>query len=390
MIVPHESSSFSKLFKIFLGLLVFGLFCSHAIAATPSSTPVPDIAAKSWVLMDHDSGRLLVEKNPDTPVPPASLTKLMTAYVLFGKIKNGKLRPDDTVHISKKASMAKGARLFLRPGTKARVDELLQGMIVLSANDAAIALAEQASGSEAGFVAEMNDAANSLSLTLSRFENVTGHDQQRHAASGRDLAHLASAMIRDFPEQYRLFAVKEFTYLGITQYNHNALLWRDRSIDGVKTGQTRKAGYCILASSVRDGMRLIAVVLGAQSETARFEAAQKLLDHGYRYFETRLIQSADIPAVRVRVWLGDEPTVPIGVAQNLYLTLPRGWHDKLQARLILKETPYAPVRAGETVGTLALELNQEPYAEYPLVALKEIKKGNLFQRAIDKFQLWLK
>ena len=388
--MPHESPSFSKLLRILPGLLVFGLGCGHATAATPSSIPNPTIAAKSWVLMDHDSGRLLAEKNADLPMPPASLSKLMAAYVLFGKMKSGKLHPDDIVNITRQVWNAKGARLFLRPGTKARVDELLRGMIVFSANDAAIALAEKASGNEAGFVADMNDAANSLGLTLSHFENVTGHDQPGHAASARDLAHLASAIIRDYPDQYRLFAEKEFTYLGITQYNRNALLWRDRSVDGVKTGQTRNAGYCILASSVRDGMRLIAVVLGTQSETARFGAVQKLLDHGYRYFETRLIQAANVPAVYVRVRSGSQSTVPLGVRHNLYLTLPRGWHDKLQARLILEATPHAPVRAGATVGTLALELDQEPYAEYPLVALKEISKGNLFQRAIDKFQLWLK
>ena len=388
--MPHESPSVSKLLKIFPGLLVFGLCCSHAMAATPSSIPVPNIAAKSWVLMDHDSGQLLAEKNADLPVPPASLTKLMAAYVLFGKMKRGKLHPDDMVNITRQVWNAKGARLFLRPGTKARVDELLQGMIVLSANDAAIALADKASGNEAGFVAEMNDAANSLGLTLSHFENVTGQDQPGHAASARDLAHLASAIIRDYPDQYRLFAAKEFTYLGITQYNRNVLLWRDRSVDGVKTGQTRKAGFCFLASANRDGMRLIAVVLGTKSDTTRFEAAQKLLDHGFRYFETRLIQAANDPVVHVRVWMGNQSTVPIGVKQNLYLTLPRDRHDKLQARLILEATPHAPVHMGETVGTLALELDREPYAEYPLVALKEIRKGNLFQRAIDKFQLWLK
>jgi len=388
--VPHESLFFLKLFKIFPGLLVFGLFCSHAFAAAPPSNPVPDIAAKSWVLMDHDSRRLLAEKNPDLPMPPASLTKLMAAYVLFAKMNGGKLRPDDMVNITQEVWRAKGARLFLRPGTQARVDELLQGMVVLSANDAAIALADKASGSEAGFVAEMNDAADALGLTLSRFENVTGHDQQGHAATARDFAHLASAIIRDYPEQYRLFAEKELTYLGVTQYNRNALLWRDRSVDGVKTGHTRNAGYCILASSVRDGMRLIAVVLGAQNENIRFEAAQKLLEYGYRYFETRLIQASNVPVVRVRVWLGNQPSVPIGVRQNLYLTLPRGWHDKLRSRVILKETPSAPVRAGETLGMLALELDQETYAEYPLVALKEIKKGGFFRRAIDNLQLWLK
>lgn len=375
--------------KKLLGLLLTGLLCSRAIADTLPEAPVPNIDAAAWLLLDHDSGRLLAEHNADMPLPPASLTKLMTAFVLFGKLKTGKLRLDGMVEIGQEARNAKGARLFLRAGTTARVDDLLKGMIVLSANDAALALAEHVSGNAANFVAEMNTAAHALDLRHTVFVNVTGQDEEGHAASARDLARLTSALIRDFPEHYRWFAMKELTYHEITQYNHNALLWRDQSVDGLKTGQTRSAGFCLVASASRDGMRLIAVVLGARGETARVKAGQKLLDHGFRYFETRLIYAANIPAVRVRVWLGDQSTLPVGVRQDLYLTLPRGWHEKLHARLKLKEKQYAPVRAGQAVGTLALDLDRQPYAEYPLLALDEIRTGNLFQRAIDKFQLWL-
>ncbi len=358
-------------------------------AAAPPEIPPPNIDAPAWLLMDHDSGRVLAERHADKPLPPASLTKLMTAYVLFGKLKTGKLQLDDQINISPQAVSAQGARLFLRAGTTARAEDLLKGMIVISANDATIALAEQVAKSEANFVVEMNAVARALELRHTVFVNATGHDEKGHASTAHDLSRLASALIRDFPEYYPWFALKEFTYQEITQYNQNALLWRDLSADGVKTGQTRSAGFCLIASASHDGMRLLATVLGARDENARVAAGQKLLAHGFRHFETRLLYAAAVPALRVRVWMGDQSALPVGVNQNLYLTLPRGWHEKLSARLTVKETPYAPIHAGQAVGTLALAIDRQPFAEYPLVALKEIGQGNLFRRTIDKIHLWL-
>jgi len=375
--------------KKFVGPLCAALLCGHAVAAAPPEVPPPDIAAPAWVLMDYDSGQVLAERNADKPLPPASLTKLMTAYVLFGKLKAGTLKRDDLILISQQACNAKGARLFLRPGSSIRAEDLLKGLMVLSANDAAIALAEQVAGSEKNFVAEMNAVARGLGLDHSVFMNATGHNEKGHGSTARDLARLAAALIREFPEYYSWFSLKEVSDGGITQYNHNALLWRDLTVDGVKTGQSRSAGFCLIASARRDGMRLIAVVLGARDENARVEAGQRLLDHGFRHFETRLLYAADIPAVRTRVWRGDQSTIPLGAGRNRYLTLPRGWHEKLQAKVTVTESLNAPVQRGQAVGTIALDLDREPLAEYPLVALKQVGEGNLLQRTIDKIQLWL-
>lgn len=365
------------------------LFVCHTTSAAAPEVPPPDIAAPAWILLDHDSGQILAEKNGDKPLPPASLTKLMTGYVLFGKLKSGNLSLNDKINISRQATQAKGGRLFLRAGSTARAEELLKGMLAVSANDAAMALVEHTERNEANFVMLMNVAARALKLRQTVFMNATGHDEKGHVSSAHDLARLASALIREYPEYYPWFARKEFTYNEIVQHNHNALLWRDPSVDGVKTGQTRAAGYCLSASSHRDGTRLVATVLGARDESARVHAGQKLLEHGFRHFETRLLYAADVPAVRVRLWMGDQSTLPLGLRQNLYLTLPRGWHDKLRARLVVAEALAAPVQQGQVMGTLALELEGQPYAEYPLVALAKIETGNIFQRTIDRIQLWL-
>ena len=365
------------------------LLAQAGLAEWPPAPAVAQVPAKAWLLMDYDSGRVLAEHGADQVTAPASLTKLMTAYLLFEKLKRGEFRLDDTVHVSARAWGAKGARLFVRPETSARAEELLMGMLVRSANDATVALVEHAAGSEAAFVAQMNATARALGLEQTAFVNATGLDEDGQRSSARDMTRLAAALARDFPEQYPRFSVKEFTYNQIKQYNRNALLWRDAAVDGVKTGQTRAAGYCLIASARRDNMRLIATVMGAADENGRIEAAQRLLEYGFRHFETRLLYRADTPAARVRVWMGEASLLPIGVAQNLYLTLPRGWHEKLRARLTLGDGPTAPIRLGQNLGTLVLDLEERRFAEYPLVALKEVGLGNLFQRALDQIQLWL-
>lgn len=367
-----------------VGIFLFSAgIVAHAVDAPPTFN------AQAWLLMDHDSGRALAEHNADKPLAPASLTKLMVAYLVFEQLRAGKLKPEETVRVSARAAATNGARLFLRPQTTVALETLLKGMIVRSANDATIALAEHLAGDEGAFTASMNAKARQLGLTNTRFTNVTGLDHEGHVSTARDLTRLASQLVRDFPDYYRWFALREFTWQDIRQHNRNALLWRDDSVDGIKTGQTKAAGWCLIASAQRDRMRLIATVLGAKDDHGRFDAGHKLLEHGFRRYETRLLYAADVPATRVRVWLGDDSELPLGIGHNLYLTLARGDHEKLRARLTVPDMQTAPIRRGQTVGKLTLELGQQPYAEYPLVALKEIREGNMLQRGWDKLRLWL-
>lgn len=379
-----------QIFSTSLFLAVFSLLYAPYVLALEQAPSPPAIAAKAWLLIDHDSGEVLAQHNADQPLPPASLTKLMTAYLLFEKIKSGKLSLTETVEIGATAWNAKGARLLLRPEAKVAVEDLIKGMLVHSANDATLALVERVSHGEAPFVAEMNAKARDLGLHHTVFANATGLDRDGQVSTARDLSRLAGMLIRDFPEYYPWFGLKEFTYNEIKQYNRNALLWRDASVDGIKSGQTRAAGYCLIVSANRDRMRLIATVMGAKDETERVTAAQKLIDYGFRYFETRLLYAADAAATHVRVWMGDANTLPLGVGRDLYLTLPRGWHQKLHARLtVTKDVRFAPISLGQKFGTLTLELDQMRLREYPLVALKEIGEGNLLQSGIDRIRLWL-
>lgn len=366
------------------GIFLFSVgIAAHAVAAPPTFN------AQAWLLMDHDSGRVLAEHHADKPLAPASLTKLMVAYLVFEQLRAGKLKPEETVRVSARAAATNGARLFLRPQTTVTLETLLKGMIVRSANDATIALAEHLADDERAFTASMNAKAHQLGLTNTRFTNVTGLDREGHVSTARDLTRLASQLVRDFPDYYRWFALREFTWQDIRQHNRNALLWRDDSVDGIKTGQTKAAGWCLIASAQRNRMRLIATVLGARDDHGRFDAGHKLLEHGFRHYETRLLYAADVPATRVRVWLGDDSELPLGVGYNLYLTLARGDHEKLRARLTVQDMQTAPIRRGQTIGKLTLELGPQPYAEYPLVALKEIREGNMLQRGWDKLRLWL-
>ncbi len=373
---------------IFVRAGLFGLLLAFGIPTHSAETP-PAVSAAAWLLMDHDSGTVLGEHNANSPRAPASLTKLMVAYLAFERLRDGKLKLDERVRVSERAWATNGARLFLRPGTTITVEELLKGMIVRSANDATLALTEHLGGDEKQFVALMNEKARALGLTHTRFANVTGLDRDGHVSTARDLVLLAGRLMRDFPERYAWFALKEFAWGDVRQYNRNALLWRSDAVDGVKTGQTKSAGWCVIASAKRGTMRLTATVLGAKDDTARFDAAQRLLDWGFRQFETRLLYAAEVPATKVRVWLGNESVLPLGVAQNLYLTLPRGDHEKLRARLTVHDRQTAPIARGQKVGTLTLELNGKPYTEYPLVAMKDIRTGNALQRAWDELRLWL-
>lgn len=375
--------------RIRLFLCGLFLFAQPLAPAAAANTPAPPtFSAQAWLLIDHDSGEVLAAHNADESLPVASLTKLMTGYVLFERIKAGTLKLTERVTVSERAAAGNGARLFLRAGEVLGVEDLLKGMLVRSANDATLALVEHAGG-EQQLVEAMNRKAHALALTHTAYVNTTGLDAEGQASSARDVARLAGHILREYPESYRLFALREFTHNGIPQYNRNALLWRDESVDGIKTGHTRAAGYCLIASAKRGAMRLTAVVLGARDEAGRVDGAQRLLDYGFRQFETRLLYAAETPAAKVRVWMGDRDILPLGVASNLYLTLPRGAHERLRARLSVSDTQFAPIQRGQRVGTLRLELGEQLHSTHPLVALADIGSGNLWQRALDQIQFWL-
>jgi serine-type D-Ala-D-Ala carboxypeptidase (penicillin-binding protein 5/6) len=364
-------------------VLLFVLTLSSGVCAADAPPRAPEVAARAWLLMDHDSGQVLASRNAETLVPPASLTKLAVAYVLFQRLRDGSLKLNDRVTISARAAETKGASMFLRPNESLSVEELIKGMIVVSANDATVALAEHVSGNEAAFIAQMNATVRTLGLLHTTFVSTNGLPTAGHYSSAHDLARLTSALLSDFPERYGWFAVKDFTHNGIRQFNRNALLWRDPSADGIKTGHTRDAGYCLIGSARRGAMRLITVVLGAADENARVVAAQQLFDYGFRHFETRLLYNARTAVAEVRVWMGDTSALPLGPQRNLYLTLPRGWHERARVRLSVKHDQTAPIQANQAVGSLAVDLDRDPIAEYPLVALTEVARGNVFQRSID-------
>lgn len=349
----------------------------------------PQIAAKAWAIADFDTGNVLAEHEANDQIAPASLTKLITAYLLFDELKANRLRLTESVAVSRNAWNVPGSRMFLRPGNQATVEELLLGMIVRSSNDATLALVEHVAGNEETFVTQMNALARTLGLQDTVFRNSTGLDKSGHHSTVRDLTRVARALIRDFPEYYHWFAVKEFSYRDFTHYNRNALLWRDVSIDGVKTGHTRGAGYCLIVSAKRDDMRLIATIVGASDENTRLKAGRQLIDYGFQNFETRLLYAAGVAAANVRVWMGRSSVLPLGVDKNLFVTLPRGTHANLSARLTVKDIPIAPIDYGQAVGLLELDFDQKPLAQFPLVALKRIESGNILQRTIDRIELWI-
>ncbi len=393
-----------KLIRLFVTLL-FGVVSAQASTApgliTPPKDglvsreagsrerPPPRIDAKSWMVADFHSGQVLAEYHADERIDPASLTKLMTAYVVFKDLRAGKLKLGDSIKVSNTAWRMPGSRMFVRAGSTVSAEDLIKGLLIPSGNDAAVALAEHLAGSETAFVARMNAEARTLSLVNTHYANSTGLPTADHYSSARDLTRLAGFLIRDFPEYYHWNATKEYNYGGITQYNRNALLWRDGGVDGIKTGHTRAAGYCIVASATRDKMRLISTVLGAPSEQARTEAGRALLDFGFDHFETRLLYQATVPTTEVRVWMGETETLPVGIGRDLYLTLPRGAHAKLEANVAVKDA-QAPIRLGQPLGTLSLSLDKKPIADYPLVALRAVDNGNLLQRGIDSVRLWFK
>jgi D-alanyl-D-alanine carboxypeptidase (penicillin-binding protein 5/6) len=356
-------------------------------SATPVPAP-PKVAASGYLLMDFNSGRLLAEENAVQRLEPASLTKIMTTYVVLREIKNGNLRLDDQVLISEKAWRTAGSRMFIEVGKKITVEELLKGMIIQSGNDASVALAEHIGGSEEVFAEMMNSQARRLGMTNTHFVNSTGLPHEDHYTTAEDIARVSRATIVEFPDHYPWYAVKEYTFNNIKQYNRNKLLWRDESVDGVKTGHTESAGYCLVASAKRGDMRLISVVMGTSSENARAKESQSLLNYGFRFFETHRLYGADEALNKVRVWKGEKEELAVGVTEDLFVTIPRRQYKNLKAEMTVNSKVNAPVTKGQQLGVVKVTLEGEPVTEVPLVALHDVAEGGLWQRATDSVLLW--
>lgn len=349
------------------------------------------VVGRAWVLADLSSGQILSAEKPDERFEPASLTKLMTAYLAFAALKEKKLTLEQQVTVSERALRATGSRMFVDPRTPVTVDELIRGMIVQSGNDACTALAEAVAGSEEQFAQLMNREAARLGMKNSRFRNASGLPNPQHYSSARDLQLLATALIRDFPEQYaQYYAQKEFRYNGVTQANRNRLLWLDPSVDGLKTGYTEAAGYCLVASSKRGPRRLLSVLLGATSEAARAQESQKLLNWGFQFFDGVRLYAGGAPVKEIEVWKGARPALKAGFKGDMVVTVARGEGAKLKAELLSQSPLVAPVAEGDRVGVLRVTLEGKAVGEYPVVALESVPAAGFFGRAWDTLRLWIK
>ena len=371
-----------------LGTITLMLFQAMAVAATTPVPAPPSLNARGYIMVEHFSGEVLAKNNPDQRLEPASLTKLMTAYVTFSELKQGKLGLNDLVTVSEKAWRTPGSRMFIEVGKQVSVEDLLLGMIVQSGNDASVTLAEHVAGTEESFADLMNHYAAELGMTGSHFENSTGLPSPEHYSTATDMATLARALIDRFPDYYRWYAQREFTYNDITQHNRNTLLWRDASVDGLKTGHTEAAGYCLVASAKRGDMRLITVVMGTPSEKARADSSQALMNYGFRFFETHRLYEAGQPLERGRIWKGETEELPVGLAEDFFVTIPRGRYDDLKATMDMRSQLVAPVAAQEVVGKVSVTLDEKPLAEKPLHALAAVAEGGIFRRISDTVLLW--
>lgn len=366
--------------------LIVVLTLSFLAAAPLSATPVPappTVDASGFLLIDMHSDRILAEKGADQRLEPASLTKIMTAYAVFRELRDGSVKQSDEVLVSEKAWKTPGSRMFIEVNKRVTVEDLLRGLIVQSGNDASVALAEHVAGSEESFANLINDHAHRLGMTNTHFVNATGLPDPYHYTTPRDIAMVTEATVREFPELYKLYAEKEFTFNNIRQHNRNNLLWRDNTVDGVKTGHTEAAGYCLVASAERDGMRLISVVMGTGSEKARATVSQALLNYGFRFYETHRLYGAAERLSRTRVWFGDTEEVPLGLADELHVTIPRRQYDRLSARTEIRPNIEAPLGKGQVVGEVIIELDGEVVGRRPLIALRDVGEGGIWRTVVD-------
>lgn len=364
-------------------------------AAGPVPMPQPPtLTAKSWVLMDFATGRVLASREPEMTVEPASITKLMTSYIVADALESGKIKPTDPVSISEYAWRTGGAGTtgstsFLKIGSQVPVEDLVRGMVIQSGNDASIALAEHVGGSEDAFAQMMNEYAARVGMTASHFLNSTGLPADGHVTTALDVARLGRAMIRDFPEHYRTYSIKEYTWNGITQHNRNTLLWRDATVDGIKTGHTSRAGYCLAASAQRGDTRMIAVVMGTASEKVRADEAQALLNYGFRVYESRTVYAPGATVAEPRLYKGEAEYARLGVASPLVVTIPRGAYDRMQAAISIPVPLLAPLAEGQEIGKLTLTLDGETVAEAPLVAVEARPEGGFVKRLSDSVRIWI-
>jgi D-alanyl-D-alanine carboxypeptidase (penicillin-binding protein 5/6) len=372
--------------RVFFSLLL--LTAPAAWASQMVIPAAPQLAAKSYVLMDAASGNVLIEHNADERLPPASLTKLMTAYLATLDINRGQIKASDMVRISEKAWRKGGSKMFIEVGKEVSVDDLLHGIIIQSGNDASIAMAEHIAGSEEAFADMMNSTAERLGMDNSQFRNSTGWPDPEHYSSAKDMARLARAIVYEDPQHYAIYAQKEFLWNGIKQPNRNLLLWRDKTVDGLKTGHTEEAGYCLVSSAVRDGMRLISVVFGTSSEQARAAETQKLLTYGFRFFETRTFYQKGTELAQAQVWKGATRQLKAGLANDLTLTMAKGQLDKLQAGMTLNPQLLAPIQQGDVIGKVEVKLGDEVVHSADLVALETVEEGGLFRRLWDSIRLF--
>ncbi|MBT3506618.1 MAG: D-alanyl-D-alanine carboxypeptidase [Methylococcales bacterium] len=374
---------FSSGKSLALCMLVFFL-PTPLLAANNLIIPAsPTIAARGYFLMDFDSGQILTEKNADDRLAPASLTKIMSTYVVFQELQAGQLALDEPVIISKKAWKTPGSKMFIEVNKHVSVEDLLKGVIIQSGNDASVALAEHIAGDEETFARLMNQHAKRLGMINSNFHNSTGLPAKNHYTTAHDLAILSQALIREFPDYYQWFKEKDFTFNNIKQSNRNKLLWRDDSVDGIKTGYTEKAGYCLVASAKRNNMRLISVVMGTRNQNARARENQNLLNYGFRFFETHKLYDAQQKLTEAKVWKGATNILSLGINDDLYVTVPRRHYDDLKAVMSVDSRIIAPVGAGQTFGSIAITLQDETIIQKPLVALSPIAIGSIFQKLYD-------
>jgi len=374
-------------FAIALRCLVFVFLVAPLCGHARAPVPVPTIDSRSFILMDHMSGQILAENNADERVDPASITKVMTVYVAAHALRAGLVSLTDQVLISEKAWRMEGSRMFIEVGKQVSVDDLLNGVIVQSGNDASVALAEHVSGSEDLFAAVMNDHARQLGMLNSSFANATGLPDPNTYVTARDIALLSSALIREFPDIYARFALNEFVFNDIRQPNRNRLLSRDPTVDGIKNGHTESAGYCLASSAFRDGTRLIAAVMGTKSDRARTEASHTLLNYGYRFFETKHLYKLDDVVTTAKVWRGAEQALDIGPAHDVYVSIPRGSYDDLKAAAKLDNPIVAPIVKGQLLGHIVVELDGEEIAQVPLIARQAVALGAFVSRTIDDVML---
>jgi D-alanyl-D-alanine carboxypeptidase (penicillin-binding protein 5/6) len=381
-----KQKSMEKIRKL-IALVTFMTLAGHAFG---QQLPVPPtLAARSWLLLETASGQVLTTEKPDERLEPASLTKLMTAYLTFAALRQKTIALDTPVTVSQKAWKTGGSKMFIRVDTQVPVEDLIKGMIVQSGNDACVALAEAIAGSEESFALMMNREAKRLGMNSSNFTNSTGLPDPQLYTTARDLATLASALIRDFPEDYKkYYSMKEYRYNNITQPNRNRLLHIDPTVDGVKTGHTEAAGYCLVSSAQRDKRRLLSVVLGTKSDAVRASESLKLLNWGFQSYEAVTLQAKDQPVATLRVWKGAQPTVKAGFTSDLAIAVPRGFADKVRSEFTPQQRIMAPVQAGQPLGTMKVTIDGKLYGEYPVPALETVPLAGIFGRTIDTVKLW--